>query len=85
MPFLYAFAAALAAVTPATVQAQASSADQAIVIEGSRDVRHRASDYLDKVLPPVWDAEIGRFEDPLCPKIVGLPDRLKAEVLGRIS
>jgi hypothetical protein len=85
MPLLFAFAAALAALTPTTVQADAPSADQAIVIQGTRDVRHRATDYLDKVLPPVWDAAIGRFEDPLCPRIVGLPEALKNEVLVRIA
>lgn len=85
MLLLYAFDAALAAVTPSTVQAAPAPAEQAIVIQGTRDVGHRASDYLDKVLPPVWGAEIGRFEDPLCPKVVGLPEALKGEVLARIA
>lgn len=85
MPLLLAFAATLAAVTPSTAEAAPSPAGQAIVIEGTRDVRHRASDYLDKVLPPVWEAEIGRFEDRLCPKVVGLPDAMRSQVLGRIA
>lgn len=85
MPFLYAFAAGLAALNATVAQAAPPPSDQAIVVEGTRDARHRATDYLDKVLPPVWDAQIGRFEDPLCPKVVGLPDALKDQVIGRIA
>ncbi len=84
MPFLYAFAA-LAAVASGTPPAPAQTDSRAIVVEGTRDPRRRASDYLDKVLPPTMDEQIGRFEDPLCPKVVGLPDNLKDEVLARIS
>jgi hypothetical protein len=85
VPLLYAFAAALAVAAPATVQSAPPAGDQPIVVEGVRDTKRRASDYLDKVLPPVWDAQIGRFEDPLCPKVVGLPGRLRDEVIGRIA
>jgi hypothetical protein len=85
MPLFSAFLAALTALAPAPAQAAAPPPDRAIVVEGVRDVKRAASDYLDKVLPPVWEAEIGRFEDPLCPKVIGLPDALKDEVIGRIA
>jgi len=81
MLFLYALATAIATASPTT----APGDDRAIVVEGTRDPERAASDYLDKVLPATMDTEIGRFEDPLCPKVVGLPDNLKNEVLGRIA
>jgi hypothetical protein len=57
---------------------------QAIVVEGTRDRRKPANDYLDKVIPPVFDAQLGRFEDRLCPSTIGLPANLKGEVMGRM-
>lgn len=85
MPLFPAFLAALAALAPAPADGQIPAADQAIVVQGVRDVNRGASDYLDKVLPPAWGAEIGRFEDPLCPKVIGLPDALREQVIGRIA
>src|SRR6185369_7952443 len=76
--------AALAASAPANANA-APSDSRAIVVEGIRDPKRRAGDYLDKVLPAGMDAAIGRFEDPLCPRIVGLPEELRLQVLGRIA
>ena len=84
MPFLYAFAA-LAAAAQAAAQSAPPGGDQPIVVQGVRDTKRRAGDYLDRILPPVWDAQIGRFEDPLCPKVVGLPEKLRNEVIGRIA
>jgi hypothetical protein len=82
MIFLFAYAAAVAALTPA--QASPARGDQAIIVEGVNSKR-RAENYLDKVLPSVFDGQIGRFEDPLCPATVGLPDNLKDEVLDRLK
>ena len=84
MPFLFAFAAAMLAAEASSAVAPPPT-DQAIVVEGIRDPKRRAGDYLDKVLPAGMDAAIGRFEDPLCPKIVGLPEELRLQVLGRIA
>jgi len=84
MLFLLGFAAALAASAPANANA-APSDSRAIVVEGIRDPKRRAGDYLDKVLPAGMDAALGRFEDPLCPKIVGLPEDLRLQVVGRIA
>lgn len=74
-----AFGAALAALAPATPPADT----QAIVVEGT-NAKRRANNYLDHVLPPVFDGQVGRFEDPLCPATIGLPDNLKDEVLKRL-
>lgn len=85
MPFQFAFAAAmLAAQAPAPTPPRTSDS-QAIVVQGTRDQGRAASDYIDKVLPAGFDAAIGRFEEPLCPQIVGLPDALRDQVLGRIA
>jgi hypothetical protein len=83
MVFPFAFSAALSALAPATVSAPPSADAQAIVIQGTNPKR-RANSYLDKILPPIFDGQIGRFEDPLCPATIGLPDNLKDEVLKRL-
>jgi hypothetical protein len=83
MSILYALAAAASAISASSAQLPAP-ADQAIVVEGVRDPRRRASDFLDKVIPPSFDAKLGRFEDPICPAAVGLPANLRDEVLARI-
>ena len=82
MVFLFALGAAAAALAPATAAPAADT--QAIVVEGTNQKR-RANSYLDKVLPPIFDGRIGRFEDPLCPATIGLPDNLKDEVLKRLA
>lgn len=79
-----AFIAALSLPVPASMNAARQDDGQAIVIEGNRDPRRSASEYLNGVLPPVFDGQLGRFEEPLCPDAVGLPAKLKAEVIGRI-
>lgn len=84
MAFLFAFSAALAALAPATAQARSAADTQAIVVEGTSPKR-RANNYLDNVLPPIFEGQIGRFEDPLCPATVGLPDNLRDEVLKRLT
>lgn len=80
MVFLLAFGAALAEFAPATSPADT----QVIVVEGTNP-KGRANNYLDHVLPPVFDGQVGRFEDPLCPATIGLPDNLKDEVLKRLK
>jgi hypothetical protein len=83
MSLAIAFAAAVSSLGPVPVATPAPT-DQAIVVEGVRDPRRRASDFLDKVIPPAMDARLGRFEDPLCPGAIGLPPNLRDEVLARI-
>jgi hypothetical protein len=83
MSIVLAFAAAMSALTAAQT-ATPPTADQAIVVEGVRNSRRRASDFLDKVIPPAFDARLGRFEDPICPSVLGLPPDLRDEVLARI-
>lgn len=80
MIFLLAFGAALAALAPAAPPPDT----QPIVVEGT-NAKRRANNYLDHVLPPIFDGQVGRFEDPLCPATVGLPDNLRDEVLKRLK
>ena len=84
MVFLLALSAALAALDPATTPLAPAADSQAIVIEGTNP-KGRANSYLDKVLPPIFDGQIGRFEDPLCPATIGLPDNLRDEVMKRLA
>lgn len=81
MVFLHAYSAALIALTQS--QASSPSDNQTIVVEGLNSKR-QANNYLDKVLPSVFDGQIGRFDDPLCPAVIGLPNNLNGEVLGRL-
>ena len=84
MVFLFAFSAVLAVLAPATAQAGSAADTHAIVVEGANPKR-RANNYLDNVLPPIFEGQIGRFEDPLCPATIGLPDKLRDEVLKRLT
>ena len=67
-------------------QAQSTSgASQPIVVEG-RPTKETASEYVDKLLPAAGnDAQFGRFETPLCAKVIGLTDDLAAQVVDRID
>ena len=62
----------------------APSSDQAIIVQGVRDRRKPADDFLRKMVPPSFDEQFGRFEEPVCPGTVGLPDKLSGEVIARI-
>jgi hypothetical protein len=84
MVLLFRFGAALAALTPTAAPAPSRSDTQTIVVEGTSPKRS-ANNYLDLVLPPMFDGQIGRFEDPLCPATIGLPDNLKEEVQKRLK
>jgi hypothetical protein len=79
MVILLALAAALAELAPAAQPADT----QTIVVEGAKPKRS-TDNYLDRVLPPIFEGQIGRFEDPLCPATIGLPDNLRDEVLNRL-
>lgn len=84
MTILFALAAASAALTSAAVQAPAVGDRSEIVVHGVRDPKGAATDYIDKLLPNAFDVQLGRFEEPLCAAAVGLPDKLRNEVLSRI-
>jgi hypothetical protein len=82
MSFLFAVAASVSSL--ASLSAAAPASDQAIVIQGIRDRRKPADDFLKRMMPTSFDQQVGRFEEPVCPGAVGLPDKLKDEVLARI-
>lgn len=82
MSFLLALTAFVTWLAPPTAAAPAP--DQAIVIQGIRDGRKPADDFLKRMMPTSFDDQLGRFEEPVCPGTIGLPDKLKDEVLARI-
>ena len=84
MALMFAFSSALAALAQPTPTDPLTLDPQPIVIEGINP-RRRADNYLDQVLPTLFDGQIGRFEDPLCPATIGLPDKLRDEVLNRLK
>ena len=79
----FAFTAAIASFW-AQSQPPTTHDESAIVIQGHLESKRAATDYIDKVLPPSFDGQLGRFEEPICAGTVGLPDKLQAEVLARI-
>jgi hypothetical protein len=72
------------ALAAAGQNASTAGSDQAIIVEGVRNQKRRASDFVNKILPPIMDAQLGRFEDPLCPTVIGLPEKLRDEVIARM-
>ena len=83
MSFLLAMAAAVSLDAAASPPPSGDSS-QTIVVQGARDRRQHANDYLDRIIPSAFDAQVGRFEDRLCPSTIGLPENLKAEVMARM-
>ena len=79
-----AFALATASASPAQGAPALRSPSDEIVVEGHDD-RQRASDYIDKVLPSKFTEQFGRYDDPICPKAIGLVDPLANEVASRIG
>jgi hypothetical protein len=82
MSVLLALALAAASAPPASIEASPQS--DAIVIQGVRDTRSRATQYVDDILPVGFDTQFGRYQDPICAKTIGLPEPLQQEVLDRI-
>src|SRR6476620_7407206 len=78
------FALALAAASAAPTSPEAAPQSDAIVVEGVRNARSRATQYVDELLPGGFDTQFGRYQDPSCAKTIGLPEPLQTEVLDRI-
>jgi len=77
------FLLALVSSAPAQIQAPPPRTAE-IVVEGQRDLKSAASAYVDRVLPPGFQEQFGRFEDPVCPKAVGVSDANKQVITDRI-
>jgi hypothetical protein len=67
----------------AAAPAPARNASDEIVVEG-RQARGGAADYVDRLLPDAIGTQLGRFEDPICPKAIGLTDALGKDIADRI-
>jgi hypothetical protein len=81
MSALFALMLAAAPAQPQT-PANPPTSDQ-IVVQG-RDTQQTATDYVNKLLPATAGAEIGRFEEPVCPKVIGLAEPYNTQVTDRI-
>ena len=82
--------AAAAILLPGAASAQpdlpsraAPNAETSIVVEGQR-IRAVATDYVDRLLPSVSRLQLGRFEDPVCPMVVGLDEKIGTEIADRM-
>ena len=76
--------AATAGAQPALPASQSAKAQNTIVVEGLR-LRTIADDFVERVLPTAKGSQFGRFEDPICPLIIGVDAKTKAEVAARMA
>jgi len=63
--------------------AQANAAPGAIVVEGQR-LHSQVGDYVNRLTTDVKGDQLGRFIENVCPSVVGLPNDLAQDVMGRI-
>lgn len=75
-------ALALASAAEPRVMARNAQPDE-IVVEG-RQTRDGATDFVDRLLPVVAGGQYGRFEDPICPRAIGVTASLGKEIADRI-
>lgn len=75
--------AALAAASMQPQVASTPSPEDQIVVEG-RQTKQTATEYVDQLLPTAMGSEIGRFEEPVCPKVIGLAEPYNTQVIDRI-
>jgi hypothetical protein len=79
----FAMLALFAAAAIASTQPQAPSTADPIVVEG-RTFKETATDYLDKLIPANIGLQLGRFDQPICPKVMGLAEPYNTQVVDRV-
>lgn len=84
MPFLYAFAAALAAAQQPTAAQPPASGGEAIVVIGQKDDRKAVSDFVRALTPVTSSGQLSRFEHSVCPAVFGLAPAQRTAVETRI-
>lgn len=62
----------LSAVSPGSAVPPAPDANEQIIVRGQRDSSQIAS-YVDRLSVPATDEQLGKFLQPVCPGVVGLP------------
>lgn len=78
--------AAIAALAVASTQPQVTSPpspNDQIVVEG-RQTKQSAAEYVNQLLPSAVGSQIGRFEEPVCPKVIGLAEPYNGQVVDRV-
>jgi hypothetical protein len=78
-------AAAAAASIPTFAHTEPAPGAQShdIVVQGDRDPQRRVHAFVSQLTPGSFDDQVGRFLDPVCPRVLGLPGGANALVEGR--
>lgn len=84
IPLLSTAMLAAPAGTQSASRDNAPPSSREIVVEG-REIRALVSEFVDRVLPTERGHQFGRFEDPICPRVVGLDEKASAEIADRIG
>src|SRR3954451_15191403 len=80
---MLALIAALAVASTQPLAASNPSPSDQIVVEG-RTFKETATDYIDKLIPATMGLQLGRFEEPICPKVMGLAEPYNKQVIDRV-
>ena len=76
---LSAIAAAAFAIPAAAQTAQPED----IIVQGDRNPQRQVHDFVSQLTPGTFDDQVGRFLDPVCPRVLGLPGGANALVEAR--
>ncbi len=71
-------------VVPAAVLAQAPD-ETTIVVTGQKDLERQIDNFIGALTPSSPSAQIGRYEDEICPRTLGFNDAQRAAVEERIK
>lgn len=80
---MFAVIAALAAASTQPQVASTPSPNDQIVVEG-RQIKQSAAEYVNQLLPSAVGSQFGRFEEPVCPKVIGLAEPYNSQVVDRV-
>ena len=72
MMFLFGLPVALAASAASLSMSPPASSDEPIVVEGTADTHKQINHYVDQLTAAPSDDQLGRFIEPICPKVLGL-------------
>jgi hypothetical protein len=75
--------ATAAAAQPSSAPAQ--SPEQPIVVEGTANPRKQVEHFIEQLTPAKIGEQLGRFLEPVCPRVVGLPAAENAAVEARMT
>jgi hypothetical protein len=79
---LVAFSTIAAAQSPPSPPPQSS--EQPIVVEGTTNPRKQVEHFIEQLTPAHIGEQLGRFLEPICPRVVGLPASEESAIEARM-